>query len=200
MRSLLDLDQPTWPNGRTRPSQAPSKTWLKAKNPASDVVPGRARTGAKARGPDRLIHRLIFRAAASIYTNAGQWGLGSMDTGKKRAPWVPTRIEPPDPLAPLEEWLRQRQSGCAGGPAARQPSRSGPTTTLSIHNTSDERASGAAPAAAFRSSPKKGAQGCYINRRRWLTFVSGTLSKSLVTCRCRSAGFQCAMHMLTRRR
>jgi hypothetical protein len=27
-----------------------------------------------------------------------------MDTGKKRAPWVPALIEPPGPLAPLEEW------------------------------------------------------------------------------------------------
>ena len=31
-----------------------------------------------------------------------------MDTGKKRAPWVPARIEPPDPLAPLEEWQSYR--------------------------------------------------------------------------------------------
>jgi hypothetical protein len=27
-----------------------------------------------------------------------------MDTGKKRAPWVPALIEPPDHLAPLEDW------------------------------------------------------------------------------------------------
>jgi hypothetical protein len=27
-----------------------------------------------------------------------------MDSEKKRAPWVPALIEPPDPLAPLEEW------------------------------------------------------------------------------------------------
>ena len=31
-----------------------------------------------------------------------------MDTGKKRAPRVPARIEPPDPLAPLEEWQSYR--------------------------------------------------------------------------------------------
>ena len=31
-----------------------------------------------------------------------------MDTGKKRAPWVPARIEPPGPLAPLEEWQSYR--------------------------------------------------------------------------------------------
>ena len=31
-----------------------------------------------------------------------------MDTGKKRAPWGPARIEPPDPLAPLEEWQSYR--------------------------------------------------------------------------------------------
>ena len=31
-----------------------------------------------------------------------------MDTGKKRAPWVPALIEPPDPLAPLEEWQSYR--------------------------------------------------------------------------------------------
>ena len=30
-----------------------------------------------------------------------------MDTEKKRAPWVPARIEPPDPL-PLEEWQSYR--------------------------------------------------------------------------------------------
>jgi len=28
-----------------------------------------------------------------------------MDTGKKRAPWAPARIEPPDPLAPSEVWI-----------------------------------------------------------------------------------------------
>ena len=27
-----------------------------------------------------------------------------MDSEKKRAPWVPALIEPPDPSAPLEEW------------------------------------------------------------------------------------------------
>jgi len=31
-----------------------------------------------------------------------------MDTGKKRVSWVPARIEPPDPLAPLEEWQSYR--------------------------------------------------------------------------------------------
>ena len=31
-----------------------------------------------------------------------------MDTEKKRTPWVPARIEPPDPLAPLEEWQSYR--------------------------------------------------------------------------------------------
>jgi hypothetical protein len=31
-----------------------------------------------------------------------------MDTKKKRAPWVPALIEPPDPLAPLEEWQSHR--------------------------------------------------------------------------------------------
>jgi hypothetical protein len=31
-----------------------------------------------------------------------------MDTGKKRAPWVPALIEPPDPSAPLEEWQAYR--------------------------------------------------------------------------------------------
>ena len=31
-----------------------------------------------------------------------------MDTGKKRAPWVPASIEPPDPLASLEEWQSYR--------------------------------------------------------------------------------------------
>jgi hypothetical protein len=31
-----------------------------------------------------------------------------MDSEKKRAPWVPALIEPPDPLAPLEEWQSYR--------------------------------------------------------------------------------------------
>jgi hypothetical protein len=31
-----------------------------------------------------------------------------MDTEKKRAPWVPARIEPPDPSAPLQEWKAYR--------------------------------------------------------------------------------------------
>jgi len=31
-----------------------------------------------------------------------------MDAEKKRAPWVPALIEPPDPLAPLEEWQSYR--------------------------------------------------------------------------------------------
>ena len=31
-----------------------------------------------------------------------------MDTEKNRTPWVPARIEPPDPLAPLEEWQSYR--------------------------------------------------------------------------------------------
>ena len=31
-----------------------------------------------------------------------------MDTEKKRAPWVPAMVEPPDPLASLEEWQSYR--------------------------------------------------------------------------------------------
>ena len=30
------------------------------------------------------------------------------DSEKKRAPWVPALIVPPDPLAPLEEWQAYR--------------------------------------------------------------------------------------------
>jgi hypothetical protein len=44
----------------------------------------------------------------SVYIDTGQWGLGSMDTRKKRAPWVPALVEPPDPLAPLNEWQSYR--------------------------------------------------------------------------------------------
>jgi hypothetical protein len=31
-----------------------------------------------------------------------------MDSEKKRAPWVPALIEPPDPSAPLQEWQSYR--------------------------------------------------------------------------------------------
>ena len=31
-----------------------------------------------------------------------------MDAEKKRAPWVPALIKPPDPLASLEEWQSYR--------------------------------------------------------------------------------------------
>ena len=31
-----------------------------------------------------------------------------MDSEKKRAPWVPALVVPPDPLAPLEEWQSYR--------------------------------------------------------------------------------------------
>jgi hypothetical protein len=35
-------------------------------------------------------------------------GLGSMDSKRKRAPWVPAMVKPPDHLASLEEWRSYR--------------------------------------------------------------------------------------------
>jgi hypothetical protein len=55
-----------------------------------------------------LIHRLIFRGLRGRLYIWRAWGFGSVDTEKKRAPWVPALIEPPDPLAPLEEWQSYR--------------------------------------------------------------------------------------------
>ena len=53
-------------------------------------------------GPDRLIHRQETRAAYNQTVGS------SMKKKKMRAPWVPARIEPPDPLASLEEWQSYR--------------------------------------------------------------------------------------------
>ena len=55
-----------------------------------------------------MVQRPIFRRLHGRLYLAGQWGLGSMDSEKKRAPWVPALVVPPDPLAPLEEWQSYR--------------------------------------------------------------------------------------------
>ena len=51
---------------------------------------------------------LFSGSCVTVYISGGQWGLDSVDAEKKRAPWVPALIEPPDPLAPLEEWQSYR--------------------------------------------------------------------------------------------
>ena len=51
---------------------------------------------------------LFSGGCTAVYIWPGNGGLGSMDSEKKRAPWVPALVVPPDPLAPLEEWQSYR--------------------------------------------------------------------------------------------